>query len=339
MKYYKRLIITMLFICLFILGGCGVFQNDNEVLQSVDPSEGVKTESVITESGNEILQSSDLSEDVLIESDSDEERIENNVTEEYNETDMGEENKIIAVYNDGEIIDIYNDDEILSVSENMMVAEVTPEEILRGNLILYSRYNMDGWVFEWLISDYDGGNNVYLDEAVLVISPENDARDTQIIHVTSEGLQTYLGADKFKYIDVNFDDIPDLLIMGGRYGAQGMERYFCFLQTEDGFMEVPDFAEIPNPRVDAENRLILSTWRNSAVSHSWAEYSYQNNTYVMERHLREDLLDADNRVWIWYVNDEEIGRSDELSETEIDDLLYNENSEWKLSDSRWENFL
>ena len=98
MKYYKRLIITMLFICLFILGGCGVFQNDNEVLQSADPSEGV-----ITESGNEILQSSDLSEDVLIESDSDEERKENNITEEYNGTEMGGENKTIAVYNDGEI--------------------------------------------------------------------------------------------------------------------------------------------------------------------------------------------------------------------------------------------
>lgn len=335
MKYYKRRIIATLFICLFVLGGCGIFQNDNEVSQSADPSEGV-----ITESGNEILQSSDLSEDVLIESDVDGERKENNITEEYNGTEMGGENKIIAIYNDGEIIDIYNDDEILSISENMMVAEVSPEEILRGNLILYSRYNMDGWVFEWLISDYDDGgiSDFYLDEAVLVISSENDAYDTQIIDVTPEGLQTYLGADKFKYVDVNFDDIPDLLILGGHYGAQYLERYYCFLQTEDGFMEVPSFAEIPNPRVDVENKLILSTWRNSAVSHSWAEYSCQNNTYVMERHLCEDLLDADNMVWIWYVNDEEIGRSDELSETEIDDLLYNENSEWKLSDSRWENF-
>lgn len=30
------------------------------------------------------------------------------------------------------------------------------------------------------------------------------------------------------------------------------------------------------------------------------------------------------------VNDEEIGRSDTLSEEEIDDLIYNENSEWGI---------
>lgn len=46
-------------------------------------------------------------------------------------------------------------------------------------------------------------------------------------------------------------------------------------------------------------------------------------------------MDSEKDIWIWKVNDEEIGRSDELSMSEIDDLLYNENSEWGISEDRW----
>ena len=106
-------------------------------------------------------------------------------------------------------------------------------------------------------------------------------------------------------------------------------------------MEAPTFTDIPNPAVDTENKLILSQWRNSAASHSWAEYKYQDNEYVMDRELREDIAsyeeeqNSDEDIWVWTVNGEEIGRSDVLSESEIDDLLYNENSEWRLADDRW----
>ena len=30
-----------------------------------------------------------------------------------------------------------------------------------------------------------------------------------------------------------------------------------------------------------------------------------------------------------------IGRTDELSESEINDLIINENSEWRIADDRW----
>lgn len=32
--------------------------------------------------------------------------------------------------------------------------EEAPQEILSGNPIIYDRFRTDGWIFEWLISDY-----------------------------------------------------------------------------------------------------------------------------------------------------------------------------------------
>lgn len=88
-----------------------------------------------------------------------------------------------------------------------------------------------------------------------------------------------------------------------------------------------EMQETLNPAIDAENQLILSQWRNYAVSHSWAEFQYQDDTYVTIRELCEDAVwesgdsASDNIVWIWTVNGEEISRSDELSAEEIDDLI------------------
>ena len=110
-----------------------------------------------------------------------------------------------------------------------------------------------------------------------------------------------------------------------------------FLQTDTGFVEAPTFSDIPNPSIDAENQLILSQWRNSAASHSWAEYKYEDNIFVLSRELREELLVvSDEEIWIWTVNGEEVGRSNELSKAEIENLLYNDNSEWNLSHNRWQ---
>ena len=143
--------------------------------------------------------------------------------------------------------------------------------------------------------------------------------------------------------DVNFDNVPDLLICTGHHGNQGLLTYYCFLQTENGFVESPTFTDIANPSIDAERKLILSQWRNWAASHSWAEYQCQNNTYSLYRELCEEP-DSDTSkdgkdIWVWTVNDEVVARSDELSEEEIVDFLYGENSEWKLADDRWRKVL
>lgn len=240
--------------------------------------------------------------------------------------------------NNSDIIEIYAEGDAISITEDDMTAKISPEEILTGNPVIYDRFQAGGWVFEWLISDYENDDNCFSEEGVLVVSHEGDTADTQIIPVKAEGgAAVWVSAEnKFKYVDVNFDNLPDLLICTGHHGNQGLLTYYCFLQTESGFAEEPTFTEISNPAIDTDNKLILSQWRNSAASHSWAEYQYQDGKYILYRELCEDLaLDSDEEVWIWTVNGEVIGRSDELSAEEIEDLLYNENSEWEISGDRW----
>lgn len=237
-------------------------------------------------------------------------------------------------------MEIYSGREVISLSDDMIVGQVAVGDILQGNPVLYDRFTADGFVFEWIISNYEDDDNIFLEEGVLIISKEDDSENTQVIYVQAEG--GYGGPvslnNKFKYIDVNFDDVPDLLVCTGHHGNQGLITYYCFLQTDIGFVEAPTFTEIPNPSVDTENKLILSQWRNWAASHSWAEYKYQNSAYVLNRELCEEAVGYDedgNDIWVWTVNGEEIGRSDELSESEIADLIYNENSEWRIADDRW----
>ena len=250
-------------------------------------------------------------------------------TSESLQEDLAEEDGVVEIYAGGDVINI---------SEDRMTAQISPQDILTGNPILYNRFQADGWIFEWLISDYDD-DNWFLEEGVLVISREGNTEEIQIVPVKAEGgYATWVSANnKFEYVDVNFDTVPDLLICTGHHGNQGALTYYCFLQTDTGFVEAPTFSDIPNPSIDAENQLILSQWRNSAASHSWAEYKYEDNIFVLSRELREELLVvSDEEIWVWTVNGEEIGRSNELSKAEIENLLYNDNSEWNLSHNRWQ---
>lgn len=326
--------------CLFAVSACGDSRDQEENLPLVSMQESdleereesaEDNETGSDEIGNDETGSDKNTEEIPAE-ESDEEGGTRNDTELENiEETPTEENGILELYADRDVI---------SIPDDMMIAKISPQEILSGNPILYDRFRIDRWIFEWLISDYFDEENRWLEDGVLVISREGDAEDMQVIHVTAEGQAEWWVSveNKFEYADVNFDDIPDLLICTGHHGNQGLLTYYCFLQTEDGFAEAPTFTDIPNPAIDADNQLILSQWRNSAASHSWAEYECQDNTYVMIRELCEYLEWEeydDEEVWVWTVNGEVIGRSDELSESEIDDLIYNENSEWGISGDRW----
>lgn len=237
-------------------------------------------------------------------------------------------------------LEIYAEGDSISLSDDMLVGKVTTEDILHDTPILYDRAIIDDFVFEWLLLGDKNDKDISSYDGVLIISKQNDPENAQVLHKQQykwEGWPVSLQS-KFVYMDVNFDDVPDLLICTGHHGNQGFVTYYCFLQTDAGFVDAPTFTGISNPAVDTENKMILSQWRNWAASHSWAEYKYQDNAYVLDRELCEEAVGYDedgNDIWAWTVNGEEIGRSDELSKSEIEDLIYNENSEWRILDDRW----
>lgn len=304
---YKSLVKIVLLMSLFLLTGCEKNHEEKNSPSSIEIQEDCESYEVSLE----------------------EEKRTDMPTSESLQEDLAEEDGVVEIYAGGDVINI---------SEDRMTAQISPQDILTGNPILYNRFQADGWIFEWLISDYDD-DNWFLEEGVLVISREGNTEEIQIVPVKAEGgYATWVSVNnKFEYVDVNFDTVPDLLICTGHHGNQGALTYYCFLQTDTGFVEAPTFSDIPNPSIDAENQLILSQWRNSAASHSWAEYKYEDNIFVLSRELREELLVvSDEEIWIWTVNGEEVGRSNELSKAEIENLLYNDNSEWNLSHNRWQ---
>lgn len=304
---YKSLVKIVLLMSLFLLTGCEKNHEEKNSPSSIEIQEDCESYEVSLE----------------------EEKRTDMPTSESLQEDLAEEDGVVEIYAGGDVINI---------SEDRMTAQISPQDILTGNPILYNRFQADGWIFEWLISDYDD-DNWFLEEGVLVISREGNTEEIQIVPVKAEGgYATWVSANnKFEYVDVNFDTVPDLLICTGHHDNQGALTYYCFLQTDTGFVEAPTFSDIPNPSIDAENQLILSQWRNSAASHSWAEYKYEDNIFVLSRELREELLVvSDEEIWIWTVNGEEVGRSNELSKAEIENLLYNDNSEWNLSHNRWQ---
>ena len=230
------------------------------------------------------------------------------------------------------------------ITSDTMIADVDLDEILKGNPISYECIAIDGWVFEWVVSDYQDTDRTFWEDGVLIVSTEGTPEPVQIVNVESEGGSGDLGGieNKFVYTDVNFDETPDLLICTGRHGAQESISYYCFLQLDGVFVEVLNFTDVANPSIDEENKLVLSQWRNTAVSHSWAEYKLENGEFVLVRELREDVIierdeagNVTNTIWYWSVNDVVVMRDDEASAEEIEEFLYGESSDWKLDDDRW----
>ena len=148
--------------------------------------------------------------------------------------------------------------------------------------------------------------------------------------------------------DINFDGANDILLWLGHFGNQGLIRYACYLQTNDGFIICPSFTKIMNPAVDTEGKVILSSWRNMAVSHSWAIYDYINGEYVETERLTEEPASSDNNdesiVWSWtdevFANGEWQVReyfteNDYDKETLYSEKVYGETAYWDIGSDRW----
>ena len=69
--------------------------------------------------------------------------------------------------NEDGFMEIYSAREIISLSDDMIVGQVSLEDILEGNPILYDRVIIDGYVVEWILTDYEDEDNYFAEEGIL----------------------------------------------------------------------------------------------------------------------------------------------------------------------------
>ncbi|MDE7432611.1 MAG: hypothetical protein K2N34_11960, partial [Lachnospiraceae bacterium] len=143
--------IASVLLCLFILGGCGETQEQEEVLPTVEVDETDAEEHDLEMSAAEepVAEDSTQETEAVIE-DSEPETLQEIPTEENG------------------ILEIYDGRNEISISGDIMIAQIAPQEILSGNPVLYDRFRTDGWVFEWLISDFCYEDNLFLEDGVLL---------------------------------------------------------------------------------------------------------------------------------------------------------------------------
>ena len=240
-----------------------------------------------------------------------------------------------------------DDGEPLPLSSLLLAPVDDPEGLLEGNLGQYVRLRAEGWVFELFATDlwYEETKENFWGswECKVLISRETGRGLEHVQTLEVQGRPNDDADRSLVYADVDFDGKPDLLVCLGHFGAQGLVRYECWLQREKGFEHCESFQEIPNPSIDREHGLILAQIRHSAASHGWRKYEYRNGAFEEISSLTEEPApdfdpgksNGENMIWQWSVDGQVIGRSDQLSREEIDDLIYNENSDWGLLTDRW----
>lgn len=212
-------------------------------------------------------------------------------------------------------------------------------------------------------------------ELVISKEEENPERDVKVFVSRKEGEIYFLKQvlhNKFHdgaawdlkglyLIDVDFDGEKDILVQNGHYGNQGAETYACYLYRQGQYEACESFTEIPNASVDGENKLILSSWRNSAVCHGWGMYAYEDGGYHLKRAIEQEYLLKDGSAlegeeyeiqWtIWKDVDktgEGVIRKENITERFLESdhdeefiskKIYNKGSTWELSNyNRWNSF-
>lgn len=216
-----------------------------------------------------------------------------------------------------------------SLSPDLLLAPVPLEDVLTGSLVGYARIRADGWVFEWLESDYSDWTPEWIYQEEKVLISRGGGQDCQSFEMWDYSDFDVAPDEKLLYEDVDFDGLPDLLVSTGHHGNQGYVTYRCFLRSEDGFEECPSYTDIRFPTIDPENQRILSFHRNWAASHSWGIYEFQDGEFVPTHWLTEEPApdwqptkeNDEDVVWQWTVDGEVMGRSDTLTQEEIDQLF------------------
>jgi len=149
--------------------------------------------------------------------------------------------------------------------------------------------------------------------------------------------------------DVNFDGEKDILVTQGHFGAQGLVTFACFIYNNGALKQNTSFSGIPNPAVDGQNKKVLGTWRNMAVSHSWAMYSYIDGVFIQTDCLTQEPEEVgdvgfDPEIIVWrheverFINgntEAEIFLTSDYTDDDWGSMFYTENSFWGLSSDKW----
>ncbi len=251
--------------------------------------------------------------------------------------------------NDFEYFEIaYSDSDSLPSNNILSQFSIADEPFLRnylkGNIQKIVTVNDNGTMYELISTDYYTDGERWEMQERFVFLYENDS------FIFKEALDASSEIDSeprnnLQLIDINFDGILDILVDNGHFGAEGAVAYTCFINNKDSYIKYDSFSNIPNPAIDTENKKILSTWRNSAASHSWAMFTLQNNEFIMTDCLTSIAEESSENDWIYIVEKLIDGKLQETekfstidySDEEINNIIYDKNSYWELLSKKWIN--
>ncbi|MDR1617192.1 MAG: hypothetical protein LBR98_09320 [Syntrophomonadaceae bacterium] len=201
-------------------------------------------------------------------------------------------------------------------------------------------------VFELIVTDYKYfANGDYCYETKIFVSEKRNGAYYFLENLDVPGRIDNAAAGLI-ITDANFDGRKDVLVSQGQFGNQGLARFACFLDGDGSYSLNGGFSDIANPAIDRQSQKILSSWRNSAASHSWAMFSYINGEFIETERLTQEpeswTAEYDIEVWrhvVKYTSAEnketESYLTSDYTDQEWTAMFYDEDSFWGLSADKW----
>jgi len=137
------------------------------------------------------------------------------------------------------------------------VAEVPTEAV---ETAVKATTERDGYTFN---TSFRKDENGQCDAIVLTCQKGEKSQQFVIELIWPKGMDFLGGAGNVEEEDINFDGIPDVLLYIGSFSIDSpLEYYAAFVWDEAGqsFKEVEGYTGIPNPIIDAKNKVIISKY-------------------------------------------------------------------------------
>lgn len=222
---------------------------------------------------------------------------------------------------------------------------------VEGTPLKYICVKDNNTVYELVVTDQIEKGEFYSTQKrfVFISNKKNERMECKFI-LNNEYMIGDYSDNKIILADVNFDEKKDILIEDGGFGAQQMQRFTCYLKKDGAYEECKSFSDIGNPHIDEQNKKILGSWRDGAVGYGWEMYAFDGTEFVLTDCLTKQLIygetDKDEDEAWEYIIEKQVGdelqemevfTSKDLTDKEIYEKIYDENSDWALSAEKWNN--